>query len=54
MRDGVMLLADHSAPLTQFELAHAAGTQSADVAVRISDVDPNGRSHNISDSYLRI
>ncbi len=36
------------------ELAHAVDTPSADVAVRISDVDPNGRSCNISDGYVRI
>jgi uncharacterized protein len=36
------------------ELAHAANTPSADVSVRISDVDPNGRSHNVADGYLRI
>lgn len=36
------------------ELDHATDTLSADVAVRISDVDPDGRSHNVSDGYLRV
>jgi hypothetical protein len=36
------------------ELAHAVDTPSADVAVRISEVDPNGHSRNISDGYVRI
>jgi putative CocE/NonD family hydrolase len=36
------------------ELAHAVDTPSADIAVRISEVDPNGRSRNISDGYVRI
>jgi len=36
------------------ELAHTTDTPSADVAVRISDVDPDGRSRNVSDGYLRI
>ncbi|MDT5182106.1 MAG: uncharacterized protein QOI29_264, partial [Mycobacterium sp.] len=26
----------------------------ADVAVRISEVDPNGHSRNVSDGYVRI
>jgi putative CocE/NonD family hydrolase len=36
------------------EVARAVDTPSADVAVRISAVDPNGRSRNISDGYVRI
>ncbi len=36
------------------ELAHTTDTPSADVAVRISDVDPEGRSRNVSDGYLRV
>lgn len=36
------------------ELAHSADTPSADVSVRISDVDPSGRSHNVTDGYVRI
>jgi uncharacterized protein len=36
------------------ELTHATDTPSADVAVRISEVDPNGNSRNVSDGYLRV
>ena len=36
------------------ELTHTTDTPSADVAVRISDVDPEGRSRNVSDGYLRV
>jgi putative CocE/NonD family hydrolase len=36
------------------ELAQTTDTPSADVAVRISDVDPDGRSRNVSDGCLRI
>jgi uncharacterized protein len=36
------------------DLAHTTDTPSADVAVRISDVDPEGRSRNVSDGYLRV
>jgi uncharacterized protein len=36
------------------ELAHTVDTTSADVSVRISDVDPTGRSQNVTDGYLRI
>jgi putative CocE/NonD family hydrolase len=36
------------------ELAHGTDTPSADVSVRISDVDPSGRSQNVTDGYVRI
>ena len=36
------------------ELAHTTDTVSADVAVRISEVDPKGVSRNVSDGYLRV
>jgi hypothetical protein len=36
------------------ELAHSTDTASADVAVRISEVDPKGVSRNVSDGYLRV
>jgi putative CocE/NonD family hydrolase len=36
------------------ELAHTTDTVSADVAVRISEVDPKGASRNISDGYVRV
>jgi putative CocE/NonD family hydrolase len=36
------------------EFAHTTDTPSSDVAVRISDVDPEGRSRNVSDGYLRV
>lgn len=36
------------------EIEHSADTPSADVSVRISDVDPKGRSHNITDGYLSV
>ena len=36
------------------ELAHTADTPSADVFVRISEVDPDGRSQNVADGYLRV
>lgn len=36
------------------ELVHRTDTPSADVSVRISDVDPSGRSHNVTDGYVRI
>ena len=36
------------------ELAHSADTPSADVFARISDVDSDGRSRNVTDGYVRI
>ena len=36
------------------ELAHSADTPSADVFVRISEVDREGRSRNVSDGFLRL
>jgi putative CocE/NonD family hydrolase len=36
------------------ELGHAIDTPTADVAVRLSDVDPNGRSQNVSDGYASV
>ena len=33
------------------ELAHSVDAVSADVAVRLSDVDPTGRSQNVTDGY---
>nr|WP_198318606.1 CocE/NonD family hydrolase [Pseudofrankia inefficax] len=36
------------------ELAHSTDNPHADVFVRLSEVDPKGRSHNISDGYLRL
>jgi uncharacterized protein len=36
------------------DLAHSVDTASADVFVRISDVDERGRSRNVSDGYRRI
>jgi len=36
------------------ELAHGTDTEWADVSVRISDVDANGKSHNVTDGYVRL
>lgn len=36
------------------ELVHHTDRPSADVAVRISDVDPKGNSRNVSDGYVRV
>ena len=36
------------------DVVHAADTPSCDVMVRLSDVDPEGRSHNVSDGYVRL
>jgi putative CocE/NonD family hydrolase len=36
------------------ELAHASDNPHADVFVRISEVDPKGRSHNVSEGYRRL
>ena len=36
------------------ELAHEADSQSADVAVRISDVDVDGKSTNVSDGFTNL
>jgi uncharacterized protein len=36
----------------RIELAHSADTGWADVWVRISEVDPQGRSRNVSDGYI--
>ena len=36
------------------ELAHSVDTASADVFVRISDVDERGRSRNVGDGYRRL
>lgn len=38
----------------RIELEHTADTVSFDVMVRISDVDPDGHSHNVSDGYLSV
>ena len=35
------------------ELLHTADT-AADVFVRVSDVDPKGKSHNVTDGYVRL
>jgi uncharacterized protein len=36
------------------ELVHSRDNRYADVFVRLCDVDPRGRSHNFSDTYLRL
>lgn len=36
------------------EIAHQADTQSADLYLRISDVDPDGHSRNIGDGFVRL
>jgi putative CocE/NonD family hydrolase len=36
------------------ELAHSTDTGFADVSVRISEVDADGRSRNVSDGYVRL
>jgi putative CocE/NonD family hydrolase len=36
------------------ELAHSSDNQHVDVFVRISEVDPKGRSRNVSDGYRRL
>lgn len=36
----------------RIELVHAADTPSSDVMVRLSDVDAEGRSQNVSDGYV--
>jgi putative CocE/NonD family hydrolase len=36
------------------ELAHHTDNPHADLFLRISEVDPKGRSHNITDGYLRL
>jgi uncharacterized protein len=42
----------HGAPVA--ELAHNADTPTADLFVRISEVDPNGKSRNVSDGFVRL
>ncbi|MEU0567285.1 CocE/NonD family hydrolase [Nonomuraea sp. NPDC005983] len=60
-RDDV--LAFTGAPLTDavevigapwVELAHSSDTPHADVFVRLSEVDAKGRSHNVSDGFVRL
>jgi uncharacterized protein len=36
------------------ELAHFSDNAHADLFVRISEVDPKGRSHNVSDGFVRL
>ncbi|WP_214415098.1 CocE/NonD family hydrolase [Sphaerisporangium fuscum] len=36
------------------ELAHSSDTPHADVFVRLSEVDAKGRSHNVSDGFVRL
>jgi putative CocE/NonD family hydrolase len=36
------------------ELSHAADIPHVDLFVRLSEVDPRGRSHNVSDGYRRL
>jgi putative CocE/NonD family hydrolase len=36
------------------ELAHTSDNPHADLFVRISEVDPKGRSHNVSDGFVRL
>jgi uncharacterized protein len=42
----------HGSPVA--ELAHTSDNPHVDVCVRISEVDPKGRSRNISDGYRRL
>jgi hypothetical protein len=35
-------------------LAHRSETGDADLFVRLSDVDPRGRSRNVTEGYLRV
>lgn len=57
------MLAFTGAPLTDaievigtpwLELAHNSDTPHADVFIRLSEVDPKGRSRNVSDGFVRI
>jgi len=36
------------------ELAHTTDNPHADLFVRLSEVDPRGRSHNVTETYLRL
>jgi uncharacterized protein len=36
------------------ELAHTSDNPHADLFIRVSEVDPNGRSRNVSDAYRRL
>jgi putative CocE/NonD family hydrolase len=36
------------------ELAHESDNPHADLFVRVSEVDPQGRSHNVTEGYLRL
>jgi putative CocE/NonD family hydrolase len=38
----------------RIELAHSSDIPHADVFVRLSEVDAKGRSHNVSDGYVRL
>lgn len=54
MRDGAVLLAEHHVPSTPtVGVDHVADPPHADLFVRLCDVGPDGRAHNVTDGMRR-